>query len=153
MLIHKCLLQGKSMMRQSSCGYSIGQKACKFVAFSSYPWSIPSSRRELSLYFLTCKLGKSALLCMPFDVSCKVCLITNGFCIIRNFGDPPQDSKNSLKNIFIHFLELFDKMRWMLVCRFYHGYDNYIAHAFPHDDLRPLSRSYTDSLGERVTRS
>lgn len=33
--------------------------------------------------------------------------------------------------------------------RFYHGYNNYMAHAFPHDDLKPLSYSYTDSLGVR----
>ena len=31
---------------------------------------------------------------------------------------------------------------------FYHGYDNYKRHAFPHDELKPISRSYTDSLGE-----
>jgi hypothetical protein len=34
--------------------------------------------------------------------------------------------------------------------RFTHGYDNYIAHAFPHDELKPLSLSYTDSLGARA---
>ena len=31
---------------------------------------------------------------------------------------------------------------------FQHGYDNYLEHAFPHDELRPISRTYTDSLGE-----
>ncbi|KAJ3694899.1 hypothetical protein LUZ60_000276 [Juncus effusus] len=31
---------------------------------------------------------------------------------------------------------------------FYHAYDNYMAHAFPHDELKPLSRSFTDSLSE-----
>jgi mannosidase alpha-like ER degradation enhancer 1 len=31
---------------------------------------------------------------------------------------------------------------------FYHGYDNYLRHAFPHDELKPLSKKYTDSLGE-----
>lgn len=31
---------------------------------------------------------------------------------------------------------------------FYHAYDNYMQYAFPHDELKPLSRSYTDSLGE-----
>lgn len=31
--------------------------------------------------------------------------------------------------------------------RFYHGYESYMAHAFPHDDLKPLTFSYTDSLG------
>ena len=31
--------------------------------------------------------------------------------------------------------------------RFTHGYDNYITHAFPHDELKPLSLSHSDSLG------
>ncbi|KAL3697129.1 hypothetical protein R1sor_011205 [Riccia sorocarpa] len=31
---------------------------------------------------------------------------------------------------------------------FHHAYDNYMTYAFPHDELKPLSRSYTDSLGE-----
>ncbi len=33
--------------------------------------------------------------------------------------------------------------------RFYHAYDSYMAHAFPHDELKPLSRTFTDSLGAR----
>jgi len=36
--------------------------------------------------------------------------------------------------------------------RFTHSYDNYMAHAFPHDELKPLSLSYTDSLGARLPR-
>jgi hypothetical protein len=31
---------------------------------------------------------------------------------------------------------------------FYHGYDSYMKYAFPHDELRPISKTYTDSLGE-----
>ncbi|GJN22238.1 hypothetical protein PR202_gb09788 [Eleusine coracana subsp. coracana] len=31
---------------------------------------------------------------------------------------------------------------------FYHAYDNYMAYAFPHDELKPLTRSFTDSLSE-----
>ncbi|CAL2261536.1 unnamed protein product [Prunus armeniaca] len=31
---------------------------------------------------------------------------------------------------------------------FYHAYDNYMIHAFPHDELKPLSKSFTDSLSE-----
>ncbi|XP_058115577.1 alpha-mannosidase I MNS5 isoform X2 [Magnolia sinica] len=31
---------------------------------------------------------------------------------------------------------------------FYHAYDNYITHAFPHDELKPLTKTYTDSLSE-----
>ena len=35
-----------------------------------------------------------------------------------------------------------------LPCRFYHAFDNYMTHAFPHDELKPLSKSFTDSLGQ-----
>ena len=31
---------------------------------------------------------------------------------------------------------------------FYHGYDTEMAHAFPHDELKPITRTWTDSLGE-----
>lgn len=41
-------------------------------------------------------------------------------------------------------LEMRDKVKSM----FYHGYDAYMAHAFPHDELKPLSATYTDSLAE-----
>ncbi|XVF12147.1 hypothetical protein REPUB_Repub08aG0089100 [Reevesia pubescens] len=37
-----------------------------------------------------------------------------------------------------------DKVREM----FYHAYENYITHAFPHDELKPLTKSFTDSLSE-----
>ena len=33
-------------------------------------------------------------------------------------------------------------------CRFYHGYDNYMLYAFPHDELKPISKDFTDSLGK-----
>ncbi|KAK1310430.1 putative alpha-mannosidase I MNS5 [Acorus calamus] len=31
---------------------------------------------------------------------------------------------------------------------FYHAYENYLAHAFPHDELKPLTKTFTDSLSE-----
>ncbi|XP_059441472.1 alpha-mannosidase I MNS5 [Corylus avellana] len=31
---------------------------------------------------------------------------------------------------------------------FYHAYDNYLTYAFPHDELKPLTKSFTDSLSE-----
>nr|GMD42355.1 alpha-mannosidase I MNS5 [Ipomoea batatas] len=31
---------------------------------------------------------------------------------------------------------------------FYHAYENYMMHAFPHDELKPLTKTYTDSLSE-----
>lgn len=41
-------------------------------------------------------------------------------------------------------LRMVEKVRTM----FYHAYENYMAHAFPHDELKPLTKSFTDSLGE-----
>ncbi|KAB1202467.1 putative alpha-mannosidase I MNS5 [Morella rubra] len=32
--------------------------------------------------------------------------------------------------------------------RFYHAYENYLSYAFPHDELKPLTKSFTDSLSE-----
>nr|XP_043636110.1 alpha-mannosidase I MNS5 [Erigeron canadensis] len=31
---------------------------------------------------------------------------------------------------------------------FYHAYDNYMTYAFPHDELKPMTKSFTDSLSE-----
>ncbi|GJU68178.1 alpha-mannosidase I MNS5, partial [Tanacetum coccineum] len=31
---------------------------------------------------------------------------------------------------------------------FYHAYDNYMRYAFPHDELKPMTKSFTDSLSE-----
>ncbi|CAK9138661.1 unnamed protein product [Ilex paraguariensis] len=31
---------------------------------------------------------------------------------------------------------------------FYHAYDNYMTYAFPHDELKPLTKTFTDSLNE-----
>ena len=39
-------------------------------------------------------------------------------------------------------------MRENVRSMFHHGYDSYMRFAFPHDELKPLSRSYTDSLVE-----
>ncbi|KAI9174018.1 hypothetical protein LWI28_010405 [Acer negundo] len=32
--------------------------------------------------------------------------------------------------------------------KFYHAYENYLTHAFPHDELKPLTKSFTYSLSE-----
>ncbi|KAK1427776.1 hypothetical protein QVD17_16471 [Tagetes erecta] len=37
-----------------------------------------------------------------------------------------------------------DKVRKM----FYHAYDNYMTYAFPHDELKPMTKSFTNSLSE-----
>ena len=43
-----------------------------------------------------------------------------------------------------HRLELRGRVSSM----FAHGYSSYLRYAFPHDELKPLSRSFTDSLAE-----
>ena len=40
------------------------------------------------------------------------------------------------------------KLTSRVVVRFQHGYDHYMANAFPHDELKPLSNTFTDSLGK-----
>ncbi|KAL1334010.1 hypothetical protein HN51_062891 [Arachis hypogaea] len=40
------------------------------------------------------------------------------------------------------------RMREKVRTMFYHAYDNYMTYAFPHDELKPLSKTYTDSLSE-----
>ena len=40
------------------------------------------------------------------------------------------------------------RMREKVRKMFYHAYDNYMAYAFPHDELKPLSKYFTDSLSE-----
>uniref|UniRef100_A0A6N2LJI1 alpha-1,2-Mannosidase n=1 Tax=Salix viminalis TaxID=40686 RepID=A0A6N2LJI1_SALVM len=55
------------------------------------------------------------------------------------FPDPSLSHFDSAKK-----KQMREKVRKM----FYHAYENYMTHAFPHDELKPLSRSFTDSLGE-----
>lgn len=40
------------------------------------------------------------------------------------------------------------RMREKVRKMFYHAYDNYMIYAFPHDELKPLTKTYTDSLSE-----
>ncbi|KAI4336095.1 hypothetical protein L6164_014667 [Bauhinia variegata] len=40
------------------------------------------------------------------------------------------------------------RMREKVRKMFYHAYDNYMIHAFPHDELKPLTKTFTDSLSE-----
>ncbi|XP_025015053.1 alpha-mannosidase I MNS5 isoform X2 [Ricinus communis] len=61
------------------------------------------------------------------------------FCI---FTDPSMslvDSRWAAKK-----RQMREKVRKM----FYHAYENYMTYAFPHDELKPLSKSFTDSLSE-----
>ncbi|GER47399.1 Mannosyl-oligosaccharide 1,2-alpha-mannosidase IA [Striga asiatica] len=43
---------------------------------------------------------------------------------------------------------MYEILLWLALVRFYHAYDNYMMYAFPHDELKPLTRAYTDSLSE-----
>ncbi|WVZ73721.1 hypothetical protein U9M48_021999 [Paspalum notatum var. saurae] len=40
------------------------------------------------------------------------------------------------------------RMKNKVLEMFYHAYDNYMTYAFPHDELKPLTKSFTDSLSE-----
>ncbi|KAH7688815.1 Glycoside hydrolase family 47 protein [Dioscorea alata] len=40
------------------------------------------------------------------------------------------------------------RMREEVRRMFYHAYENYMTYAFPHDELKPLTSTYTDSLSE-----
>ncbi|XP_022135212.1 alpha-mannosidase I MNS5 isoform X1 [Momordica charantia] len=40
------------------------------------------------------------------------------------------------------------RMREKVRRMFYHAYDNYMTYAFPHDELKPLTKTFTDSLSE-----
>ncbi|KAK6123413.1 hypothetical protein DH2020_042836 [Rehmannia glutinosa] len=53
-------------------------------------------------------------------------------------------SSSSLDPFAAKKKRMSDKVRRM----FYHAYDNYMTYAFPHDELKPLTKSYTDSLSE-----
>eukprot|EP00808_Paulinella_micropora_P000057 g64187.t1 len=43
-----------------------------------------------------------------------------------------------------HQLHMASKVKEM----FYHGWENYLTYAFPHDELKPLSCTWTDSMAE-----
>ncbi|KAK7389030.1 hypothetical protein VNO78_23861 [Psophocarpus tetragonolobus] len=40
------------------------------------------------------------------------------------------------------------RMREKVRNMFYHAYDNYMTYAFPHDELKPLTKTFTNSLSE-----
>ncbi|AAD45990.1 Similar to gb/U04299 mannosyl-oligosaccharide alpha-1,2-mannosidase from Mus musculus. ESTs gb/R84145 and gb/AA394707 come from this gene [Arabidopsis thaliana] len=50
----------------------------------------------------------------------------------------------SSQHIEVKKKQMREKVREM----FYHAYDNYMTYAFPHDELKPLTKSFTDSLSE-----
>ncbi|CAL9176886.1 unnamed protein product [Musa hybrid cultivar] len=51
----------------------------------------------------------------------------------------PAAGLGSAKKVYMR-----EKVRKM----FYHAYENYMVHAFPHDELKPLTKTFTDSLSE-----
>ncbi|CAN1753473.1 Alpha-mannosidase I MNS5 [Linum perenne] len=67
--------------------------------------------------------------------SCLLLLLLVSFRPSISKPDPRCEAKKLL---------LRDKVREM----FYHAYDNYMTYAFPHDELKPLTKTYTDSLSE-----
>ncbi|KAF8378329.1 hypothetical protein HHK36_029668 [Tetracentron sinense] len=61
------------------------------------------------------------------------------FFLISNLAMSEVDLHGAAKKRYLR-----EKVRKM----FYHAYDNYMTHAFPHDELKPLTKTYTDSLSE-----
>ncbi|XP_009113757.1 alpha-mannosidase I MNS5 [Brassica rapa] len=55
------------------------------------------------------------------------------------FIDPSSQHVDDVKK-----QQMREKVREM----FYHAYDNYMTYAFPHDELKPITKSFTDSLSE-----
>lgn len=77
-----------------------------------------TSARDLRTWFLLTLLVSPALFCC-------------------SSSDPDSHLANKKK-------VLKEKVRQM----FYHAYDNYMRYAFPHDELKPISKTFTDSFSE-----
>ncbi|XP_019197247.1 PREDICTED: alpha-mannosidase I MNS5 [Ipomoea nil] len=75
-------------------------------------------------------MRKRVLICMLIFLSTFFPMSFSGF-------DPPNPMAARRKR-------MSQKVRKM----FYHAYENYMMHAFPHDELKPLTKTYTDSLSE-----
>ncbi|KAA8542630.1 hypothetical protein F0562_023871 [Nyssa sinensis] len=58
---------------------------------------------------------------------------------IFNISVCERDSRSAVKK-----RRMSEKVRKM----FYHAYENYMTYAFPHDELKPLTKTFTDSLSE-----
>ncbi|PPD79641.1 hypothetical protein GOBAR_DD23443 [Gossypium barbadense] len=54
----------------------------------------------------------------------------------------------SMSQLDSHWAAKKRYMREKVRKMFYHAYENYMKHAFPHDELKPLTKSFTDSLSE-----
>ena len=79
-----------------------------------------------------------------------------------SFRQPRASDKEGLDEIYNRLHGLLDqgthadvgarerdtsRMQQRVVAMFYHAYDNYMLHAFPHDELLPLSCHYVDNFG------
>ncbi|KAI3860135.1 hypothetical protein MKX03_037094 [Papaver bracteatum] len=60
----------------------------------------------------------------------------------------PTFSPSVMSKIDLRLVSKKKQMSQKVRKMFYHAYDNYMTYAFPHDELKPLSKSYTDSLSE-----
>ncbi|KAI3887217.1 hypothetical protein MKW92_046808 [Papaver armeniacum] len=60
----------------------------------------------------------------------------------------PTFSMSVMSKIDLRLVSKKKQMSQKVRKMFYHAYDNYMTYAFPHDELKPLSKSYTDSLSE-----
>ncbi|KAJ6830496.1 alpha-mannosidase I MNS5 isoform X1 [Iris pallida] len=64
------------------------------------------------------------------------------FLLILSFFSAPAISGSRFSDAKRIYMR--EKVRKM----FYHAYENYMAYAFPHDELKPLTNTFTDSLSQ-----
>ncbi|XP_068464757.1 alpha-mannosidase I MNS5 isoform X2 [Phaseolus vulgaris] len=67
------------------------------------------------------------------------CLLLLLFLVLSDLSISQSQSPSAAKR-----KRMKEKVRNM----FYHAYDNYMTYAFPHDELKPLSKTFTNSLSE-----
>ncbi|KAH7550417.1 hypothetical protein JRO89_XS13G0188200 [Xanthoceras sorbifolium] len=61
---------------------------------------------------------------------------------------PTLFAASSVSRVDSHWSARKRHMREKVREMFYHAYENYLSHAFPHDELKPLTKGFTDSLSE-----
>ncbi|KAM7272538.1 hypothetical protein ACFE04_027201 [Oxalis oulophora] len=68
--------------------------------------------------------------------------------VVILFFNTTSSSSSSSSTSNLHWAKKRQQMKEKVRHMFYHAYDNYMTHAFPHDELKPLTKTYTDSLSE-----
>ncbi|OVA11262.1 Glycoside hydrolase [Macleaya cordata] len=71
-----------------------------------------------------------------------------GTLVLLFFVTSPIICNLAMSEVDSHLAAKKRHMREKVRKMFYHAYDNYMTYAFPHDELKPLTKTYTDSLSE-----